>query len=141
MNVATVTKSIRMSREESQELTRLSAQMAASEAALMRQWIREGLRTQKIELAIRRYMQREVDLRNGAALAGVSYNRFLREVQTRNVVILEEDGFLDRLAFLAGALGDDTLRAAVERAIAQPALPPPDLEPVSFVGDDLGKQT
>jgi len=126
MNVATVTKSIRMSREESQELTRLSAQMAASEAALMRQWIREGLRTQKIELAIRRYMQREVDLRNGAALAGVSYNRFLREVQTRNVVILEEDGFLDRLAFLAGALGDDTLRAAVERAIAQPAPPSPD---------------
>ncbi len=126
MNVATVTKSIRMSREESQELTRLSAQMAASEAVLMRQWIREGLRAQKIELAIRRYMQREVDLRNGAALAGVSYNRFLREVQARNVVILEEDGFLERRAFLAGALGDDTLRAAVERAIAQPAPPSPD---------------
>lgn len=31
----------RMSREESQELTRLSAQMAASETALLRQWIRE----------------------------------------------------------------------------------------------------
>ena len=30
----------------------------------------------RIELAIRRYMQREVDLRSGAALAGVSYNRF-----------------------------------------------------------------
>lgn len=115
-----------MSHEESQELTRLSMQMAASEAALMRQWIREGLRVQKIELAIRRYMQREVDLRSGAALAGVSYNRFLHEVQARNVVILEEDGFLDRLAFLAGALGDDTLRAAVERAIAQPAPPPLD---------------
>jgi predicted HTH domain antitoxin len=125
MNAATVTKSIRMSHEESQELTRLSVQMAASEAVLMRQWIREGLRTQKIELAIRRYMQREVDLRSGAALAGVSYNRFLREVQARNIVILEEDGFLDRLAFLAGALGDDTLRAAVERVIAQPAPPDP----------------
>ncbi|MFZ1509730.1 hypothetical protein [Candidatus Amarolinea dominans] len=42
----------------------------------------------RIELAIRRYMQREVDLRSGAALAGVSYNRFLREVQARNVVVL-----------------------------------------------------
>ena len=50
----------------------------------------------RIELAIRRYMQREVDLRSGAALAGVSYNRFLREVQARNVVVLEEDGFLEK---------------------------------------------
>ncbi|MDQ1239802.1 MAG: hypothetical protein QG577_1988 [Thermodesulfobacteriota bacterium] len=120
MNAATVTKSIRISHEESQELTRLSAEMAASETALLRQWIREGLRTQKIELAIRRYMQREVDLRGGAALAGVPYNRFLREVQSRNVVVVEEDGFLDRMAFLAGAFGDDPLRIAVEKAIVQP---------------------
>ena len=104
MNAATVTKSIRMSHEESQELTRLSAQMAASETALLRQWIREGLRTQKIELAIRRYMQREVDLRSGAALAGVSYNRFLREVQARNVVVLEEDGFWIAWRFWRGPL-------------------------------------
>ena len=121
MNAATVTKSIRISAAESQELTRLSAQMAASETALLRQWIREGLHTLKIELAIRRYMQREVDLRSGAAQAGVSYNRFLREVQARNVVVLEEDGFLDRLTFLAGAVSDDSLQAAVERAMTQPA--------------------
>ena len=74
----------------------------------------------RIELAIRRYMQREVDLRSGTALAGVSYNRFLREVQARNVVVVEEDGFLDRLAFLAGAVSDDSLQAAVNRAMAQP---------------------
>jgi predicted HTH domain antitoxin len=119
MNAATVTKSIRISHEESEELTRLSAEMAASETALLRRWIREGLRTQKIELAIRRYMQREVDLRGGAALAGVPYNRFLREVQSRNVVVLEDDGFLDRVAFLAGAFGDDPLQIAVEKAMAQ----------------------
>lgn len=117
MNAATVTKSIRISHEESQELTRLSAEMAASETALLRRWILEGLRTQKIELAIRRYMQREVDLRGGAALAGISYNRFLREIQSRNVVVLEDDGFLDRVAFLAGAFGDDPLRMEVEKAI------------------------
>ena len=75
----------------------------------------------RIELAIRRYMQREVDLRSGTALAGVSYNRFLREVQARNVVVVEEDEFLDRLAFLAGAVSDDSLQAAVNRAMAQPA--------------------
>lgn len=72
MNAATVTKSIRISAAESQELTRLCAQLAASETALLHQWIREGLRTQKIELALRRYMRREIDLRTGAALAGVS---------------------------------------------------------------------
>ena len=69
MNAATVTKSIRISAAESQELTRLSTQLAASETALLRQWIREGLRAQKIELALRRYMRREIDLRTGAALA------------------------------------------------------------------------
>lgn len=121
MNTATVTKSIRISAAESQELTRLSAQLAASETALLHQWIREGLRAQKIELALRRYMRREIDLRTGAALAGVSYNRFLREVQARNVVVLEEDGFLDRLTFLARAFGDASLQAAVERAMTQPA--------------------
>jgi hypothetical protein len=60
--------------EEAQEVARISEQMAVSEAALMKQWIREGLRAQKIDLAIHRYMQRAVDLRSGAALAGVSYN-------------------------------------------------------------------
>jgi len=69
-------------------------------------------------------MQREVDLRGGAAVAGVSYNRFLREVQARNVVILEEDGFLDRLAFLAETMGDDPLRIVVERALTQVASQP-----------------
>jgi hypothetical protein len=129
MNTATVTKSIRISAAESQELTRLSTQLAASETALLRQWIREGLRTQKIELALRRYMRREIDLRTGAALAGVSYNRFLREVQARNVVVLEEDGFLDRLSSLARALGDDSLQAAVERAMTQSAPHPAESQP------------
>jgi predicted HTH domain antitoxin len=108
-----------MSHEEWEELTRLSIETAASEAALLRQWIREGLRAQKIELAIRRYMQREVDLRGGAILAGVSYNRFLHELQVRNVVVLEDDGFLERVAFLAGVLGDEPLRTAAEGVLAQ----------------------
>ena len=123
MNTATVSKTIRMSHEEWEELTRLSTETAASEAALLRQWIREGLRTQKIELAIRRYMQRAVDLRGGAILAGVSYNRFLHELQVRNVVVLEDDGFLERLAFLAGVLGDGPLQTAAEGALAKVTSP------------------
>jgi predicted HTH domain antitoxin len=120
MSAATVTKSIRLLPEEAQEVARISEQMAVSEAALMKQWIREGLRAQKIDLAIHHYMQREVDLRSGAALAGVSYNRFLREVQARNVVVLAEGGFLDRVAHLASLLDDDVLGAAVQSAMGQP---------------------
>jgi hypothetical protein len=119
MKVATVTRSIRLLPEEAQEVARLSQQMAATEAALMRQWVREGLRAQKMDLALRSYMQRKADLRGAAAMAGVSYNRFLREVQAHNIVVLAEEGFLDRMAFLADVLNDSSLRAAVEQASVQ----------------------
>ena len=54
-------------------------------------------------------------------MAGVSYNRFLREVQAHNIVILAENGFLDRMAALADTVNDDRLRIAVEKAIMQEA--------------------
>ena len=34
---------------------------------------------------------------------------FLREVQAHNIVILAEDGFLDRMAALADTVNDDSL--------------------------------
>ena len=117
MNTRTVTKSIRLSPEESEELARLSGQTATTEAALMKQWIREGMRAKKIELAIQAYMDRKADLRGAAAMAGVSYNRFLREVRSRNIVILEDDGFLDRLAGLADAFDDEDLRLTIKKVI------------------------
>ena len=82
-------------------------------------------------------MRREIDLRTGAALAGVSYNRFLREVQARNVVVLEEDGFLERLTSLARAFGDDSLQAAVERATTQSAPHPAESQPVDGALDQV----
>jgi hypothetical protein len=72
-------------------------------------------------------MQRKTDLRGGAAMAGIPYTRFLREVQARNIVILENDRFLDHLVFLAEAFNNKTLRQAIERveetANARPAGP------------------
>ena len=79
------------------------------------------METQKLEFAIQAYMQRKTDLRGGAAMAGVPYNRFLREVQARNIVILENDRFLDHLAFLAEAFNNKTLRQAIERVEAETA--------------------
>jgi len=50
-------------------------------------------------------------------MAGVSYNRFLREVQARNIVILEDNGFLERLGFLADTFEDEDLRSTIRKVI------------------------
>jgi hypothetical protein len=65
-------------------------------------------------------MERETDLRGGAAMAGVSFNRFLREVQKRHIIILEDDHFLDRMAGLADAFDSGPLRQAIERVASTP---------------------
>jgi hypothetical protein len=75
----------------------------------------------KMDDAIRAYMVRGVDLRAGAAMAGVSYNRFLREVQARNIVILEDDNFIEHLAALAQTVGSDVLAEAVDAISMQAA--------------------
>ena len=114
MSSTTITKSIRLSPQESQELTLLSEQNLLSESALMKKWIQDGIRTEKMEQAIRAYMDRATDLRGGAAMAGVSFNRFMHEVEARKIVILDDDGhFLDRLSFLAEAFDVPALRKAV----------------------------
>ncbi len=120
MSKTKVAKSVRLSSAEAKELAQLSKQVATTEAALMKKWIHQGIQGEKLELAIRAYMQRKTDLRGGAAMAGISYNRFLREVQARNIFVLEEQGFLDRLHFLADAFDDENLRAAVAKAMEQP---------------------
>jgi hypothetical protein len=89
----------------------------------MKQWVREGMRARKIELAIQAYMQRKTDLRGGAAMAGVSYNRFLREVQERHIVVLEDDRFLERLGSLADAFEDETLQTTIRQALDQAPSP------------------
>ncbi len=86
MSKSTITKSIRLSPDESEEVAQLSAKTAVTEATLMRKWIQEGIKVQKLELAVLAYMQRQCDLRGGATMAGVTYNRFLDELQNRHIV-------------------------------------------------------
>lgn len=90
--------------------------MGMSEAALMKKWVLDGIRTQNLEVALQAYMQRKTDLRGGAALAGLPYGEFLQEVQARNIVVLENDQFLDELEFLANTFTDETLQKAVQKA-------------------------
>ena len=116
MSSATVTKSIRLSQKESQEIAQLSEDILIPQTRLMRKWIKQGLRAQKMELAIQAYIQRQTDLRGGAAMAGVSYNRFAREIEKRNIVVLDDvDGFMKEITFLADAFGDEELREVVKK--------------------------
>ena len=78
----------------------------------MKKWVLGGLQVQKIDQAVQAYAQGKVDLRAGAALAGVAYNRFLEEVQARRVIILEDPAFLDRLQDLAELFHNDDLQDA-----------------------------
>lgn len=117
MSTKTITKSVRLTVEESAALAQLSEQTTATEAALLKQWVLEGMRAKKLDLAIRAYMERHVDLRGAAAMAEVSYNRFAHELQARRIVILEEDGFLERTMVLAKAFNDETLQSAAEKLL------------------------
>ncbi len=117
--MTTITKSIRLSPQESAELSRLSEYRVLSEAALMKKWIQAGIEAEKLEQAIQAYAQRKTDLRGGAALAGVSYNRFMREVEAHNIVILDDDGdFINRMDWLATAFDSPELREAVQKMLA-----------------------
>lgn len=123
MSETTITKSIRVSPEESQEIRHLSETSAISEAALMKKWVLAGIQAQKLDNAIQAYTQGKTDLRNGAAIAGVSCNCFWHEIQARNIVVLDNDYFLDELAFLAEAFKDEVLAKAVERMLVDSERP------------------
>jgi len=116
LSIPLVTKSIRLTRAEAEELTGIARRAAISESALMKKWILDGIRAQKLERAIRAYMERETDLRGGATMAGVSYNRFLRESQKRHIIVLEDEHFLDRVTGLADLFDSEPLRQAAEQA-------------------------
>ena len=80
----------------------------------------------ELDLAVQAYMNDRVDIRGGAQIAGVSYNRFMRELENRRVVILDDELFLEQLSSLADLFGDDTLRAAAQRVAEQSDLPADD---------------
>lgn len=102
MSSAMIRKSIRLSPTESQDLSFVSQKTSIPQAALMKKWIKQGIQAQKLELALEAYIQRKTDLRGGAKMAGVSYNRFAQEIEERRIIVLDDDGgFLERLQFLA----------------------------------------
>ena len=114
-----ISKSIRLTPEEAEELARVCREEPVTEAALMKRWVLEGLARYKLEKAIAAYMRREVSIGEGAALAGVSYNRFEQELWNRRIVVLEDPQFLETLASLGESFTRQKLVEAAKSAAQQ----------------------
>jgi hypothetical protein len=101
-----VTKSIRLSTEEADDLARLVTGTAYAEAALLRQCVLAGMQQFRVVEAIRMYQDRHVDIHQAAARARLPVAILLDEMAARKVAILDQpDAFGPGLEALRGAFG------------------------------------
>lgn len=106
--VKRVTKSIRLSLEEADELRHLVEETAYAEAALMRQWVLKGMQQFRIHAAISAYQEGHVDLRAAAERARLPVAALLEEMATRKVAVIDrEDAFGPGLEELRSAFGEE----------------------------------
>jgi hypothetical protein len=101
-----VTKSIRLTTEEAEDLAQLVTGTAYAEAALLRQWVLAGMQQFRIAEAIRMYQDGHVDIYQAAARARLPVAILLDEMAARKVAILDQpDAFGPGLEALQGAFG------------------------------------
>ena len=101
-----VTKSIRLTQEEAEELGHLVEGTAYAEAALMRQWVLAGMRQFRVAEALRAYQEGHVDLRAAAERAQLPVAVLLEEMAARKVAVLEDaDAFGPGLEALQETFG------------------------------------
>jgi hypothetical protein len=113
------TKSIRLTPEEAQDLAQLVEDHAASESALMRQWVLWSMRQFRIEQVVAAYQRDEVDLREGARMAGIPIGVFVDELSARHVTILRDPVIFQReLEDLMETFGSAEGRAVVREVLA-----------------------
>lgn len=84
-NPQLVTKSVRLNHNEDQALAQISQAKGISEAALMKQFVLDGIARYRLEQAITAYRQGEVDLPAAARYAGVSIYRMMTEFEARDI--------------------------------------------------------
>jgi predicted HTH domain antitoxin len=96
-------KSVRLTKEEAELLRQISEAELVSEAALMRKFVLEGIRRYCLDLAIKRYQERGLDLSSAAQVAGVSIREFMGEMDRRGVDIYGPE---QRLVEGVGALAE-----------------------------------
>lgn len=85
-----VTKSIRLTPAEAEELRHLVEGTAYAEAALMRQWVLAGMQRFRISEAIRAYQEGHVDLHTAAERARLPVAVLLEEMAVLKVAVLED---------------------------------------------------
>jgi hypothetical protein len=101
-----VTKSIRLTTEEAEELTHLVEGMAYAEAALMRQWVLNGMQQFWVSEAIRAYQEGQLDLRQAAQRAQLPVAVLLEEMAAHKVAVLDSpDAFGPGLTALEETFG------------------------------------
>ena len=103
-----VTKSIRLTTEEADDLAQLVTGTAYAEAALLRQWVLVGMQQFRVVEAIRLYQDGHVDIHQAAARARLPVAILLDEMAARKVAILDQPyAFGPGLETLRGAFGTE----------------------------------
>ena len=100
-----VTKSVRLSAEESALLERISEREHLPEGTLMRKLILEGLARYRLEQAIRDYEAGEINVGEAARRAGVSVRGMIAELDRRGIGLGDEAHVQASLGTLAELFG------------------------------------
>jgi predicted HTH domain antitoxin len=80
-------KSVRLTEEEARLLRQISEAELISETALMRKFVLEGIRRYRLDQAIKRYQEGELDLSSAAQVAGLAIRELMQELHRRGVDI------------------------------------------------------
>jgi hypothetical protein len=115
-----VTKSIRLTTEEADDLAQLVTGTAYAEAALLRQWVLAGMQQFRVVEAIRMYQDGHIDIYQAAARARLPVAILLDEMAARKVAILDQpDAFGPGLEALRGAFGTEPENEKRDTAVAR----------------------
>lgn len=109
-----MTKSVRLSLEESALLAKVSAREHLAEGTLLRKWVLDALVRARLDHAVADYTAGVTNLGEAAAQAGVSVARMLAELDARGIDTVSSGHFRTSLEHLADLFGGSAeLRAAL----------------------------
>ena len=116
----TITKSVRLGKDQAEELREIAKQEHMSESVMLKKWMLEGIRRYKIDRAIQSYRDEWVDIRSGAEMAGIPYREFMKELEHRHIPILTDVAhFHEELLDLAKMYDDKQLEKVVTQGVAE----------------------
>jgi cytochrome c peroxidase len=103
-----VTKSVRLTEAEAEELAQLVADTAYAEAALLRQWVLSGMQHFRLTEAIRAYQDGRLNIDQAAQQANLPVAVLLEEMAARKVAVIDaSEAFGAGLTALREAFGQE----------------------------------